>query len=159
MSRNEGAHLPAAKVQTRNVFLQQRAKPHLGQRGHQLWPAPVRCLQWRYINIHFLLLFEKFLISLANQNKIVTSLCCCCCCCVTAGVSQIRLATSGKPLPSAAKVAENIHSPKKAATGYLTTLSSIWAQFVLNDISYPVTFAGIRTNYFSDFKKVNKGIK
>ena len=58
------------------------------------------------------------------------------------GINQIRLAVSGKPLPSPVKIADSIHTPKKAANGYLTTLSAVWAQFIQNDISYPITFAG-----------------
>ena len=62
--------------------------------------------------------------------------------CAPPGINQIRLAVSGKPLPSPVKIADSIHTPKKAANGYLTTLSAVWAQFIQNDISYPITFAG-----------------
>lgn len=60
------------------------------------------------------------------------------------GISQTRMAISGKPLPNPVKVADAVHAPKsKPSHGYLTTLAAVWAQFVLHDISYPITFAGI----------------
>lgn len=55
------------------------------------------------------------------------------------------MAVSGKPLPSAVKIAETIHAPKKTANGYLTTLSAVWAQFIHNDISKPVSYSGNNT--------------
>lgn len=66
-----------------------------------------------------------------SQNDLIT------------GVSQIRLSASGKPLPSPVKIAETIHTPKKVGNGYLTTLSGIWAEFVQNDISHPISYLGM----------------
>ena len=65
------------------------------------------------------------------------------CCILLTGISQVRMAASGKPLPSPFKITESIHAPKKAGNGYLTTLSAVWAQFILNDISSPISFAGM----------------
>ena len=59
------------------------------------------------------------------------------------GISQVRMAASGKPLPNPIKVADAVHAPRsKPSHGYLTTLAAVWTQFVLNDISYPITFTG-----------------
>ena len=51
-------------------------------------------------------------------------------------------ASGNKPLPSAAKVGETVHTSKKTSNGYLTTLAAVWTQLILNDISKPVTFSG-----------------
>jgi hypothetical protein len=40
------------------------------------------------------------------------------------------------------KIADTIHAPKKTSNGYLTTLSGVWAEFVQNDISRPVSYVG-----------------
>ena len=61
---------------------------------------------------------------------------------IFSGISQVRLAASGKSLPNPVKIAETIHAPKKTSNGYLTTLSGVWAEFVQNDISKPVSYVG-----------------
>ncbi|EFX87909.1 hypothetical protein DAPPUDRAFT_42141, partial [Daphnia pulex] len=58
------------------------------------------------------------------------------------GRVSIRLAVTGKPLPSPVKIADTIHAPKKTSNGYLTTLSGVWTEFVQNDISRPVSYVG-----------------
>jgi hypothetical protein len=58
------------------------------------------------------------------------------------GIATIRSSASGKALPSPFKIAEAMQVPKKAAQGYLTTMATVWTQFVLHDISRPVSFSG-----------------
>lgn len=54
----------------------------------------------------------------------------------------MRTAVSGRPLPAAEKVVETVHTSKKGSNGFLTALTPVWAQFLYNDISYPISFAG-----------------
>ena len=63
------------------------------------------------------------------------------------GLSAVRRAVSGSPLPSVFHVAEKIHtSDKPSAAGFLTTLAPVWSQLLLNDVSDPVSFADLGAN-------------
>ena len=62
------------------------------------------------------------------------------------GVSTLRTAASGDALPDAWQVAKTLRRPgsvsKTSSPAYLTVLAPVWAQFILDDISRPVTYAG-----------------
>lgn len=101
---------------------------HYGEMPTQDMDASFPLFTWMVID-PFLSTTTNFLLKLFNPSHI--------------GISQVRLAASGKPLPNPVKVADAVHAPRsKPSNGYLTTLAAVWTQFVLHDVSHPITYTG-----------------
>lgn len=60
------------------------------------------------------------------------------------GVSTPRASLAGRPLPSAARVSQEIHAGHVKTHAHVSLLASVWGQYLAHDLSRPLVAEGVR---------------